>query len=245
MLCGQILSSSIDPAWSVVIPFYNEAPNIATLLGEMRSVLEQMPGDFEILAVNDGSSDGTMEELLKVSSNWPALRPINHPRNRGQAAALWTGFSLARGQVVITLDGDGQNDPADIPRLLTCLEEGADMAAGIRVQRQDSRLRRVMSHIANAARSRILHDGMHDSGCALKAFRREVCHSFVPIRTLYSFMPAMAAAAGFKVKEIPVNHRQRTAGVSKYGLGDMLWRPVVDMLGMWWFIRRRFKEECS
>jgi len=228
--------------FTVVIPFYNEAANVRPLLEEVRTTLQQMTGSSEVVAVNDGSTDDTWKELVALSLEWPALRIFDHFKNRGQAAALWTGFAQAKGGIIVTLDGDGQNDPADIPRLLAALEQDADMVSGIRAVRKDSTLRRMMSKLANHIRGRLLRDGIHDSGCALKAFRREVCHSFVPIRTLYSFMPAMAVAGGFRVKEMPVNHRERTAGVSKYGLGVMLWRPLVDMLGVWWFITRRFEE---
>ena len=137
------------------------------------------------------------------------------------------------------MDGDGQNVPADIPRLVGRLGD-ADMVAGIRGQRRDRRLRRVMSRIANGIRGLVLGDGMTDSGCALKAFRREVVDSFLPMRTLYSFMPALAVAAGFKVVQETVQHRERRAGVSKYGLLVMLWRPALDMLGVWWWRHRRF-----
>ncbi len=141
------------------------------------------------------------------------------------------------------MDGDGQNDPADIGRMLLLLETGrADMVAGVRAQRKDGWVRRRMSRLANTVRQRLLQDGVRDSGCALKVFRREVRAAFIPIRTLYSFMPALAVAAGFEVVELEVNHRAREKGVSKYGLGVMLWRPLVDMLGVWWFIRRRFQE---
>jgi dolichol-phosphate mannosyltransferase len=139
------------------------------------------------------------------------------------------------------MDGDGQNCPADVPGLLAG-RGNADMIVGIRQNRQDSWLRRKISRLANAVRSRILGDGMRDGGCALKVFRREVVSSFIPIRTLYSFMPAMAVAAGFRVVEAPVTHRARGGGKSNYGLQVFLWRPVLDLLGVWWFSRRRFRE---
>jgi len=141
------------------------------------------------------------------------------------------------------MDGDGQNDPADISSMLHLLNTtDAAMVTGLRANRKDSWLRHRMSRIANAVRQKILHDGVTDSGCALKAFRKEVLRSLIPIRTLYSFIPALAVAAGFRVIEVEVNHRPRKTGTSKYGLGVMLWRPVVDMIGIWWFIHRRFPE---
>lgn len=230
---------------SVVIPFFNEGPNVARLLEEVRLALEPLDLAYEIICVNDGSADDTGAELERIATVWNRCRVIEFPRNRGQAAALLAGFRAAHGAVLVTMDGDGQNDPADIPTLLRCLEKGADMATGIRVQRNDSPLRRAMSRLANGIRSRILGDGVSDSGCALKAFRREVVDSFLPIRTLYSFMPALAVAAGFRIVEHPVAHRPRTAGTSKYGLRVMLWWPAVDMLGIWWFAQRRLRETPS
>jgi len=225
---------------SVVVPFYNEAESILPLLTELNESLLTLKKRCEIIAVDDGSTDDTGEKLLVAAAHFPSLTFLQHRINRGQAAALWTGFAAARGAIIVTIDGDGQNDPADIPRLLQALEEGADLVSGERVNRQDSTLRRWMSRIANRVRSRILGDGVHDTGCALKVFRREVCASFIPIRTLYSFIPALAVSAGFRVVELPVAHRSRKAGISKYGLGVMLWRPLVDLIGVCWFTRRRF-----
>jgi dolichol-phosphate mannosyltransferase len=136
------------------------------------------------------------------------------------------------------LDGDGQNDPQDIPRILAPLNE-ADMVVGIRVDRRDSFVRRVMSQLANAARSRILGDGVVDSGCGIKAFHRRVVEAFIPMRTLYSFIPALAISAGFTIRQVPVHHRPRSAGKSKYGVRQFLWKPLLDMAGVWWFARRR------
>jgi dolichol-phosphate mannosyltransferase len=230
-----------EPRCTIIIPFYNEGPNVAALLNEVRGVMSELPIAYEVLAINDGSTDETKAELYSVMSTWRSLRVIDHRQNSGQAAALWSGFKQARGSVIVTMDGDGQNDPADIPRILEILDGGADMVAGVRAHRRDSLLRKLMSRLANAVRSLVLHDGIRDSGCALKGFRREVCGSFIPIRTLYSFMPALAKAAGYKIEQLPVKHRERTAGRSKYGLGVMLWRPIVDMLGIWWFSSRRLQ----
>jgi glycosyltransferase involved in cell wall biosynthesis len=160
-------------------------------------------------------------------------------RNHGQAAALLVGMRQARGVVIVTLDGDGQNVPSDIPVLLDALD-GADLVVGIRQARQDSRLRLAMSRVANAIRARCLRDGVQDSGCGLKVMRRDVVDAFIPIRTLYSFIPALAVAAGYRVVECPVRHRARHAGEAHYGLRTFAWRPLVDMIGVWWFTRRRF-----
>jgi len=225
------------PHLSVVIPFYNEEEAAPALLAELRPVLDKV-GDCEVVLIDDGSSDGTGAALEKVAAEWPAVRVFRFARNQGQGPALFFGIQRARGEIIALLDGDGQNDPADLPGLLAALD-GADFVTGVRARRKDSTLRKWMSRVANAVRSRVLRDGVRDTGCGLKVFRREVRESFLPLRTLYSFLPAMARAAGFRVAEAPVAHRARTLGTSKYGLWVMLWRPLVDLLGMAWFIRRR------
>lgn len=231
---------------SLVIPFYNEAGSIRGVLDEACAAMERLAFDYEVIAVDDGSSDGTRSQATALLEKWPALRILAFDRNRGQAAALFDGLRAARGQILITMDGDGQNDPADIPRLLVCLGAGtADMVTGRRANRKDTWLRRRMSLLANGVRRWFLRDGVSDSGCALKVFRREVREAFIPIRTLYSFMPALAVAAGYRVREMDVNHRARESGVSKYGLIQMWWRPLVDMVGVSWFARRRFQGAIS
>jgi glycosyltransferase involved in cell wall biosynthesis len=230
------------PACSVIIPFFNEEQNVAPLLRELWETLVSLDAAYEVILVDDGSTDGTAEELRKAAAGWEQCTVVAFERNRGQAAALMSAFGRANGRVFVTLDGDGQNDPADIPRLLARLE-GADMVAGVRTARKDSLLRRAMSRVANAIRSRVLSDGVRDTGCALKAFRREVAGAFLPMRTLYSFMPALAVAAGFRVVEEPVSHRPRREGKSKYGLIAMAWSPFIDMLGVRWFSLRRVARE--
>lgn len=224
---------------SVVIPFFNEGNAAAPFLRELREVTEAMKRPVEVVLVDDASTDATGATLLEAAADDPGWRIIRHASNAGQAAALLTGMQAAKAPILVILDGDGQNDPADIPALLARLAEGADMVMGVRAKRADSWLRRRMSRFANGVRSRILRDGVTDTGCGLKVFRREVVSAFIPIRTLYSFMAALAASAGFRVVECPVNHRPRLADESKYGLGVMLWRPAVDLLGVWWFTRRR------
>ncbi len=197
------------------------------------------PGTWEGVLVSDGSTDATPTVLRELAMRHPCLRTLCLATNRGQASALYTGLQAARGRIIITMDGDGQNVPANIPDLLKALHEtNADMVVGLRQGRQDSRLRRTMSRLANRVRARILRDGVSDSGCALKAIRPGVLRSLLPIRTLYSFMPVMATAAGFNVVQIPVQHRARSGGRSNYGLRVFLWRPFVDMLGLWWFANR-------
>ncbi len=226
---------------SAVVPFYNEGENILGVLNELRSALDGLNLTYEVLAVDDGSADDTGLKLRQVAQSWPQLCVLSHAENRGQAAALWTAFQKATGELVAVLDGDGQNDPSALQAMISHLNDSkADMVAGVRAKRRDSLLRKMMSRTANHVRQAFLKDGVSDSGCALKVMRREVCRAFIPLRTLYSFMPALAVGAGFKVVEMAVPHRERTAGVSKYGLMAMLWRPALDMIGVWWFGSRRF-----
>ncbi|MEO6568326.1 MAG: glycosyltransferase family 2 protein [Opitutaceae bacterium] len=226
------------PVYSVVIPFFNEEGAVTELLAELREAMDKLGSPYEVILVDDGSSDGTLGKLSAAVTGWPAGRCVPLIRNQGQAAALLRGFAEARGRWIITLDGDGQNSPADISALLTAAND-CDMVVGIRVARRDGWLRRVMSRLANRVRGKLLRDGLQDSGCALKVFRSEVVASFWPIRSLYSFMPAFAVAAGWRLKEIPVRHRERETGASKYGFGTFAWRPLVDLLALWWLLWRR------
>jgi dolichol-phosphate mannosyltransferase len=238
------LRPASGPKLSAVVPFYNEGENILGVLGELRSTLDGLNFTYEVLAVDDGSTDDTGLRLQQIAGSWPQLCVLSHAKNSGQAAALLSGFQKATGGLVAVLDGDGQNDPSALGAMISHLgAENADMVAGVRAKRRDSLLRRSMSRTANRVRQIFLKDGVSDSGCALKVMRREVCGAFIPLRTLYSFMPALAVGAGFKVVEMAVPHRERTAGLSKYGLLAMLWRPALDMLGVWWFSNRRFPTE--
>jgi len=223
----------------VVVPFFDEEENAPGLLAEIEAAMDALGAPWELLMVDDGSRDRTGAQLAAAAARRPELRYLRLPVNRGQAVALDAGLRRARGEILITLDGDGQNDPADIPALLARLD-AADMVVGIRVGRRDSWLRRAMSRLANAVRGRLLADGMQDSGCALKVFRAEVVDALLPMRTLYSFMPALARAGGFRLAEIPVRHRPRGGGRSSYGLGAFLWRPTLDLFGVWWLRHRTF-----
>jgi dolichol-phosphate mannosyltransferase len=224
--------------YSIVIPVYNEEDVVGDLLDELSVFVSTWRSDYEILMIDDGSSDHTAEIIGSRFENWRQGQLVRLSRNCGQAAALYYGMKRACGQVVILMDGDGQNDPRDIPKVLAPLDE-VDMVVGVRVERQDSFVRRTMSRLANAARSRILSDGVADSGCGIKAFHRRVIDAFIPMRTLYSFMPALAISAGFTVRQVPVHHRPRSGGKSKYGVRQFLWKPLLDLMGVWWFSRRR------
>ena len=226
-----------SPRFTLVVPLYQESGNVLPLLEAVRPVLAGLAGGYEIVLVNDGSTDGTAAEIDAAAAADPAVRPLHLPRNQGQAAALLHGLRAARGEILLTMDGDGQNDPRDFPLLIDCLERGADVACGIRTPRADSALRRVMSRVANGVRSVVLGDGMSDAGCQLRAFRRPVVDVLVPSPLLQSFLPALAVHAGFRVCERPVRHHARRAGESKYGLRNLSVTPAVQMLRWWWRLR--------
>ena len=236
--------SEAAPALSVVIPFFNEAGNAGPLLAELRTALASLPLTAEVIVVDDGSTDETGAELAAAARAWPAVRVRSCGANRGQAAALWEGFAVARGAWVAMLDGDGQNPPADLGRLWA-VRERADLIAGIRSDRRDPALRRAMSRVANAVRRVLLRDGVSDTGCSLKLFRREVARSFLPIRSMYSFLPAFALAAGYTVHEVGVGHRPRRVGNSKYGFAVMAVRPLLDLLALSWVLRRAFRQRAG
>lgn len=222
---------SAPPHCSLVVPFYQEAGNVASVVPPACAVLARLDPNFEAILVDDGSTDGTGNELDRLAAMEPRCRVLHQPENRGQAAALLAGLQEVRGTLVFTMDGDGQNDPADFPALLGKLErDGLDVVCGWRADRHDSTLRRGMSRLANAVRRRLLRDGVQDAGCQLRVFRREVISALRPSSLMQSFLPAMAVAAGFRVGEMPVRHHPRRHGDSKYGLGNLWWRPFTEML---------------
>ena len=228
------------PAVSVVVPVRNEAGNIAPLVAEIEAALAGRI--FEIVYVNDGSADGTEAELLTLMNERPWLRQIRHAQSCGQSAALRTAVAMARAIVIVTLDGDGQNDPAFIPALIAALDQGAPhigLVAGQRVGRKASGFKKMQSRIANAVRAGVLKDGTRDTGCGLKAFRRDLFLSLPYFDGLHRFLPALARREGFGVAYVDVLDRQRQHGVSNYGFWDRLWVGILDLAGVWWLVRRR------
>ncbi|HEY1764326.1 MAG TPA: glycosyltransferase family 2 protein [Opitutaceae bacterium] len=221
----------MSPRYSLVIPLYNEAGNILEVVEVAVGVLAAQGKAFEIVLVNDASTDGTGSEIAAAARRWPACRELRLPAHAGQAAALHAGLNLAQGERILTMDGDGQNDSRDFPALLELVESGRfDLACGWRTDRQDTLLRRMMSRLANTVRQAVLHDGIHDAGCQLRVMRREVLSALRPMELLQAFIPALAVAAGFRVGEMPVRHHPRRHGRSKYGLGRLWWRPALEML---------------
>jgi glycosyltransferase involved in cell wall biosynthesis len=215
---------------SIVIPVFNEVMNVAALYEELSTVLNAMPRNSEIIFVDDGSSDGTFETLSEIQSEDPRVRIVRLRRNFGQSAAFSAGFDHAHGAVIVTMDGDLQNDPRDIPELLKKVDEGFDIVSGWRVRRQDLFLtRRLPSMAANALISKVTGVPLHDYGCSLKAYRREVVKSIRLYGELHRFIPALASWMGVKVAEIPVNHFPRKFGRSKYGLGRTI-KVFLDLI---------------
>ncbi len=220
-------------AVSVIVPLFNEEENMSILQSELRAALAGV--DHEIIFVDDGSIDRTAERVEKA----PNVRVIRFAKNTGQSAAIYAGLQAANGAVAVLLDGDLQNDPADIPRLLAEISRGADLVCGCRVRRQDTLVKRLTSRIANAVRSRYTKDGVRDTGCTLKAMRRECVSALVPFKGMHRFIPALIKAAGYRLVEIPVAHRPRRFGQSKYGLGNRALRATIDMFGVRWLLSRR------
>ena len=229
-----------DPAVAVVVPVRNEAGNIAPLVAEIAKALDGQ-WRFEVVYVNDGSSDGSEAELKRLMGQYPWLRRVRHKESCGQSAAVRSGVAAARAPLIVTLDGDGQNDPAFIPALLRVLEEGAPrvgLIAGQRVGRKASRFKKFQSRIANAVRGAVLRDGTRDTGCGLKAFPRAVFLRLPYFDGLHRFLPALVKREGFEISYVDVVDRPRGAGVSNYGMWDRLWVGILDLAGVWWLIRR-------
>jgi dolichol-phosphate mannosyltransferase len=233
-------ASTNAPAVSVVVPMRNEAGNVAPLVAEIAAALSGRR--FEVVCVNDGSTDGTETELRGLQSAHPWLRQIRHARSCGQSAALRTGMAAARAPVIVTLDGDGQNDPVYLPKLIDALEQGAPrvgLIAGQRVGRKASGFKKFQSRFANAVRGAILRDGTRDSGCGLKAFPRDLGLVLPYFDGLHRFLPALVRREGRDIGYVDVVDRPRAHGVSNYGFWDRLWIGILDLCGVWWLIRRR------
>lgn len=221
------------PYLSVVVPLFNEEDNVPILQTEIERALEGR--DYELILVDDASTDSTVSRVKMTDK----VRLLRFVKNEGQSAAMLAGIAAAQGDCIVMLDGDLQNDPADIPRLVEALEGGADLVCGYRARRADSITKKITSRIANFVRSRFVGDGVRDTGCTLKAMRRECASTLVPFKGVHRFIPALVKNAGYTLTEIPVNHRPRKFGVSKYGLGNRALRATTDMFGVRWLQSRR------
>jgi glycosyltransferase involved in cell wall biosynthesis len=228
-------------AVSIVVPVRNEAENIAPVIAEIAAVLDGR-WNYEIIYVNDGSTDATPERLASAMKSRPNLREVRHAASAGQSAAVRSGVRAAHGAIVATLDGDGQNNPAFLPALISAIEEGGErtgLVAGQRVGRKDTGFKKIQSRIANTVRNAILHDGTRDTGCGLKAFRREVFLAMPYFDGLHRFLPALVRREGYDIAYVDVIDRPRHSGVSNYGFFDRLWIGIMDLAGVWWLIRRK------
>jgi dolichol-phosphate mannosyltransferase len=221
------------PAVSVVVPVFNEAENISILQDELFRALAGL--DYELIFIDDGSSDRSAEKIQAA----PNIHVLRFEKNTGQSAALYAGIQAARGQTIVLIDSDLQNDPADIPRLLKEISAGGDLVCGYRARRKDTATKRLTSWIANFVRSRFTKDGVRDTGCTLKAMRSECATALVPFKGMHRFIPALVKGAGYRLVEIPVNHRPRRFGQTKYGFGSRALRATVDMFGVRWLLSRR------
>jgi dolichol-phosphate mannosyltransferase len=235
------VSGTTSVAVSIVVPVRNEADNVAPLIAEIAAAIDGRWA-YEIIYVDDGSSDATPQRIAAIRKERADLRQIRHAVSCGQSAAVRSGVRAARGAIVATLDGDGQNNPAFLPQLIAAIEsggEGVGLAAGQRVGRKDTGFKKLQSRVANRVRNAILRDGTRDSGCGLKAFRREVFLSLPYFDGLHRFLPALVRREGFDIVFVEVTDRPRRSGVSNYGFYDRLWIGLMDLAGVWWLIRRK------
>jgi dolichol-phosphate mannosyltransferase len=225
---------------SVVIPVFQEQDNVLPLLEEFVPVAQRLPG-LEVVMVDDGSTDATWSRLQEAAPRFPFLRGIRADRNRGQSAAMLLGLQEAKGDILVTLDGDRQNNPADIPRLVEATRQ-FDVVCGYRAHRRDTWSRRLASRLGNGIRNAVTHDGLRDTGCSLKAFRRVCAADLPPVNGVHRFMGAYFRLAGRTIEQVPVDHRPRTQGVSKYTNLKRLPRTAFDLIGFLWYRSRVLRD---
>jgi glycosyltransferase involved in cell wall biosynthesis len=239
-----VSASTTTTDLSVVIPVFNERDNIGPLLAEIDAVLQPLGLSYEIVVVDDGSTDGSDAVLKQLRGPHPSLRVVSLTRNAGQTAAMDAGFHRSRGATVVTLDADLQNDPADIPKLLVHLE-GYDAVVGVRRNRRDNLVRRVSSRVANYVRNRLSDEHITDTGCSLKAFRRPALEHLVLYNGMHRFLPTLIKMEGFRVREVTVGHRPRRHGQSKYGIGNRLVPSFMDLMAVRWMKKRKLRYEVK
>lgn len=228
--------------YSLVIPIKDEEENVRELIEEIEPIMESLKEKWELICIDDGSTDRSLLILKELCKQKPFLRVLSFTQNFGQSAAFATGFQKARGELIITLDGDRQNDPADIPKLAQAILD-CDLVVGWRVNRKDTLQKKMISRISNWIRSRLCRDGMHDTGCSLKIYRKEALSSIKMYTGMHRFLPALFKIEGFKIKEMPVNHRQREKGKTKYRFFNRSLGPIVDMLVVQWMRRRAIQAQ--
>ncbi len=236
-------ASLASPRVSVMIPVYNEEESLVTLHRELDAALASISGGAEIVFVDDGSKDRSLAVLREIAAKDPRVRVVVLDGNHGQTAAFAAGFDAVRGEITVTLDADLQNDPTDIPRLVAKMDaEGADVVNGVRMKRRDSWVRLVSSRVANRARNWVTNESVTDVGCSLRAMRTEYVKRVRLFRNMHRFLPTLLRMEGAtKIIEMPVAHRERRYGVSKYGIGNRLWVGIVDLFGVRWMQARHFR----
>jgi glycosyltransferase involved in cell wall biosynthesis len=225
------------PELSIIVPVYNERENLPILVSEIRKALSWADSTYEILLIDDASTDASAAVMRQLATANDHVRLIRHERNLGQSTALVSGFDHARGAILVTLDADLQNDPADIPQLLEELDD-CDVVCGVRARRQDNWLRKVSSRIANGARNFITAESITDVGCSLRAYRAEYLRSLPVFDGMHRFLPTLLRLNGARIREVEVNHRPRRFGTSKYGVNNRLWRGIADLFGVRWLQKR-------
>jgi len=230
---------------SVVVPFYNELENVQPLAHQVDEIFSGLQDlEYELVLVDDGSTDGTGQRIEALAGENRAVRPLRFDRNYGQSAALLAGMRRARGELILILDGDLQNDPADFPAVLLALES-SDAVFGYRVGRQDTWLRRASSRVANRVRNWVLRDGVRDTGCGLKGFRRDIVPHLVAFNGAHRYLAVTVRLAGMTITEVPARHHPRRHGVTKYGVHNRLWRGIHDLVGVRWLSRRYVNPRTS
>ncbi len=235
------------PEISIVIPVFNEEENLPVLAAEVQGVMRGLRLPYEVIFVDDGSTDGSPAVLSRLAEEDPAVRIVHQRRNSGQSAALDAGFRFARGSIVVTLDADLQNDPADVPKLLALLTEPSDhdVVCGVRTRRQDTWVRKVSSKIANGVRNRLTHESVTDVGCTLRAMRSEYLRRVPMFTGMHRFLPTLLKMAGARVVEVSVNHRPRLHGQPKYNIRNRIWRALADLFAVRWMQRRWIDQRLS
>ena len=227
---------------SIVIPFLNESPNLKPLCEELKAALDPMGKSYEVLFIDDGSTDDGVDVLEAFRSEMPQIKVVSFRRNFGQTAAMVAGLDYSQGEIVVTLDADRQNDPADIPNLIAKLSDpNIDVICGYRAERKDTASRRYASKIANAIRRSFIKDGVRDTGCSLKAFRKEAVDHLVPFNGMHRYIPALMLQAGMKIDQVPVNHRERSAGSSKYTNWERGLRGIHELIGDTCLVKRKVR----
>lgn len=234
----------VNPRLSIVIPLLNEAENLEPLAVELAAALDGLEYGYEVLFVDDGSSDDSPAVLARLAAADDRLRVLRQPENRGQSAAFAAGFQHARGELIATLDADLQNDPADLPRMLAELDD-CDVVCGVRTDRHDSFVRRASSRIANGVRNRLTGESITDVGCSLRVMRAAHARHVPLFDGMHRFLPTLLRLEGARIKEVPVSHRPRLRGESKYGIHNRLWRALADLFAVRWMQRRWIDRQAA